>query len=135
MTRLKKYPLAIAGIMATMTLTPMKARADDYCREYTREIRVGGRVQQGWGSACLRPDGQWEIQNEQVNDDYRPDLGWAQSQPAVYRDTAYYHREPVRVVFVEDDHRHDYWMPPGQRKKMHRHQRYEHYGHRSRYRH
>lgn len=34
-----------------------------YCREYQTEIIVGGQIQQGYGTACRRPDGQWEIVN------------------------------------------------------------------------
>jgi surface antigen len=33
----------------------------DYCREYQTEIVVGGQVEQGYGTACQRPDGSWEI--------------------------------------------------------------------------
>lgn len=32
-----------------------------YCREYITEIVVGNRVQQGYGTACRMPDGQWQI--------------------------------------------------------------------------
>jgi hypothetical protein len=31
------------------------------CREYTTPITVGGRVVQGYGIACPRPDGTWQI--------------------------------------------------------------------------
>lgn len=40
--------------------------ADDdgrYCREYTRQVNIGGRVQTSYGTACMQPDGQWEIQS------------------------------------------------------------------------
>lgn len=33
----------------------------DYCREYTQTIRVGGKTQQGYGTACRQPDGTWQI--------------------------------------------------------------------------
>ncbi len=33
----------------------------DYCREFTQEINVGGTKQKGYGTACRRPDGSWEI--------------------------------------------------------------------------
>ncbi len=36
-------------------------RRGQYCREYTKEIQVGGRVQQAYGTACRMPDGQWQI--------------------------------------------------------------------------
>jgi surface antigen len=32
-----------------------------YCREYQQEIVVGGEVRQGFGTACRRPDGTWQI--------------------------------------------------------------------------
>lgn len=32
-----------------------------YCREFTRNIVVGGVVQQGYGNACRQPDGSWQI--------------------------------------------------------------------------
>lgn len=31
------------------------------CREYTAPVTVGGRVVQGYGIACPRPDGSWQI--------------------------------------------------------------------------
>ncbi len=33
------------------------------CREFTQTIMVGGRSQQGVGTACQNPDGSWQIQN------------------------------------------------------------------------
>lgn len=32
-----------------------------YCREYHGPINVGGRVQQGYGTACYMPDGSWQM--------------------------------------------------------------------------
>ena len=32
-----------------------------YCREFQQEITVGGETEQGYGTACRRPDGSWEI--------------------------------------------------------------------------
>jgi surface antigen len=34
-----------------------------YCREYTADARIGGRVQQTYGTACRQPDGSWQIVN------------------------------------------------------------------------
>ncbi len=31
------------------------------CREYTTTIIVGGREEQGYGTACLSPSGDWEV--------------------------------------------------------------------------
>jgi hypothetical protein len=33
----------------------------EFCREFQKEIRVGGRVERGWGLACLQEDGSWRI--------------------------------------------------------------------------
>jgi len=32
-----------------------------YCREYTQTIVVGGTEEKGYGKACRKPDGSWEI--------------------------------------------------------------------------
>lgn len=32
-----------------------------YCREYTQTIRIGGKEEQGYGTACRQPDGSWEV--------------------------------------------------------------------------
>jgi surface antigen len=46
------------------TITPkgyFKNSQGDYCREYTQTIRVGGKTEQGYGTACRQPDGTWQI--------------------------------------------------------------------------
>lgn len=46
------------------SVTPIRDGYDqsgEYCREYQQNITVGGRQETGYGTACLRPDGQWEI--------------------------------------------------------------------------
>lgn len=46
------------------TYTPTKdgySSSGRYCREYQQTISVGGRTQQGYGTACQQPDGSWEI--------------------------------------------------------------------------
>lgn len=47
-------------------VTPQPAyqtRNGQYCREFTSEVTVAGRVQQAYGTACRMPDGQWQIVN------------------------------------------------------------------------
>lgn len=34
-----------------------------YCREYTDRVQVGGRWQESYGTACLQPDGSWQVVN------------------------------------------------------------------------
>ena len=46
------------------TITPSsyyQTETGQYCREYTQTIKVGGRTEQGHGTACRQPDGTWQI--------------------------------------------------------------------------
>jgi len=38
-------------------------RSGAYCREFRQTIYVGGRSEQGYGTACRQPDGSWKIVN------------------------------------------------------------------------
>jgi surface antigen len=45
-------------------ITPSNYYQNDsgqYCREYTQKIQVGGKTQEGVGTACRQPDGSWRI--------------------------------------------------------------------------
>lgn len=86
MRNLLLLSLVTVGIMSFNT-----ARADDsYCREYTKTIKVGGRIQEAFGTACRQEDGAWEI----VSEDGR-------------RDT----REPVREVIRYESPAPNYYYP------------------------
>jgi len=37
------------------------ADTGEYCREFQKEILVGGRKERGYGTACLQEDGSWRI--------------------------------------------------------------------------
>ena len=32
-----------------------------YCREYTQTLKIGNHVQKAYGTACMQPDGSWEL--------------------------------------------------------------------------
>lgn len=34
-----------------------------YCREYQTQVKVGGTAHSSYGTACMQPDGQWQIIN------------------------------------------------------------------------
>jgi len=40
-----------------------ETRDGRYCREYTTQATIGGRLQQTYGTACRQPDGSWQILN------------------------------------------------------------------------
>lgn len=43
---------------------PASAYSEPYCREYVKNVVVAGRVQQSYGTACMQPDGSWQIQQD-----------------------------------------------------------------------
>ncbi len=46
------------------TVTPTREGTSStgaYCREFQQTIVVGGKSQQGYGTACRQPDGSWQI--------------------------------------------------------------------------
>jgi surface antigen len=45
------------------TVTPLRTTEANgtVCREYQQTITVGGRSQEGYGTACRQPDGSWRI--------------------------------------------------------------------------
>jgi len=50
---------------ASGTFTPKKTfeRKGNYCREFTQTIKIGGKSESGYGTACRQPDGSWKIVN------------------------------------------------------------------------
>ena len=46
------------------TYTPVRegtSSSGKYCREFQQTITVGGKTEQGYGTACRQPDGSWKI--------------------------------------------------------------------------
>ncbi len=43
---------------------PPPPRPHRHCREFTQTIKIDGQVHESYGTACLRPDGSWQIQPE-----------------------------------------------------------------------
>jgi surface antigen len=50
-----------SGNYGTITPQPAFQRNGTFCREYTQTITVGGRTEEGVGTACRQPDGSWRI--------------------------------------------------------------------------
>lgn len=51
----RNYPAAATPVIASSS--PVQG----YCREYSGPVRIGGRIEQSYGTACLMPDGSWQI--------------------------------------------------------------------------
>ena len=50
-----------SGNSGAITVTDTYKSGGRYCREYSDKIRVGGEVENAYGTACRQPDGSWEI--------------------------------------------------------------------------
>lgn len=57
MKRFLILPLCMAGFISA----PAHA---EYCREFTKDVYVGGRMQQAYGTSCMQPDGSWQIRQQ-----------------------------------------------------------------------
>lgn len=59
-----KFFLAVLPCLIGSVCFSVPALADaSYCREYTKDVVIGGVKQQSYGTACLQPDGSWQIVN------------------------------------------------------------------------
>lgn len=56
--------IASVGLASAAHAQVMMVNASDepYCREFTQTFTIGNKTQKGYGTACLQPDGSWEIQ-------------------------------------------------------------------------
>lgn len=132
--------LAFLVPVLTVAGTQAAQAGQRYCREYTKSVRVGGDLQSAYGTACMQPDGSWEIVSfggdHQLYDDiahnawrngrvtrveYRPVNYWYPAYRPV-RPHYYGHRYPHRPQtvfsfrFGDNDRHRDY-------------RRYDHRGH------
>lgn len=82
-----------------------QAKAEEYCREYTKTVTVGGKREQAYGTACYRPDGSWEVVNLEGSD-----YGRNQVRDVMYDDLRHdYRRNPYREVVVVERHNRPYY--------------------------
>ncbi len=59
----EQQPVVWQGRGGNYQIMPVRSyeMAGGYCREYQTMISVGGRPQQGYGTACRQPDGSWKV--------------------------------------------------------------------------
>ncbi len=51
----------IISLYIALAASSAHASGEALCREFTRDIQIGGKVQQGYGTACRQPDGSWKV--------------------------------------------------------------------------
>jgi surface antigen len=49
------------GHYGSVTPTRTYNTGQQFCREYTNKIVIGGKEQEGYGTACRQPDGSWKV--------------------------------------------------------------------------
>lgn len=54
-------PMQYPAQYVQTTYTPPAVAEGRYCREYNTISQVAGRAQNTYGTACMQPDGSWEI--------------------------------------------------------------------------
>jgi hypothetical protein len=57
-----------AGAYGTVTPTREGTSSlDRYCREFQKTVTIGGRTEEAYGTACMQPDGAWEVVSNNGN--------------------------------------------------------------------
>lgn len=92
--RAKHLLAAAVGAIAFLGAEGAQAGSGGPCREYTKTISIGGRLEVGYGRACRQPDGAWEIAGLSGNDYARHSVG-----EHIRNDL--YARGETRVIFVD----------------------------------
>jgi hypothetical protein len=82
------------------------AQAEPYCREYTKNVQIGNRTEQSYGTACQQPDGSWRIQSA----DDRQSVGSTLPEEQIVENDVTY--TPPPTVIVQDPGYYYYSGPP-----------------------
>ena len=126
-----------ASLLAATALVSASAQAEPYCREYTNHVKVGGKLKESYGTACMQPDGSWQVvkpaesepdENEiaapqppfaqpQVLNAPPPQVVYQQAPAVVYEEPEYYAAEPSYFAFGFSSHDRHYgrWNDGGRR--------------------
>ena len=54
-------PAPVYAVPSQAYADPAPVASNQQCREYRGPIVVGGKTRQGYGTACLQPDGSWRM--------------------------------------------------------------------------
>lgn len=93
---IKRSLMGLVAMAATFSLMPAEAKAysNDYCREYTRTVYIGGRAEEAYGKACQQQNGDWMI----VDEDLGANIPRSDNRVNyVIRDQTVYYGQPSRV--------------------------------------
>ncbi len=118
--------IMMAAFVAIPLIVPFQAQAqsakgDDYCREYVKDVNINGKAERAHGTACLRPDGSWEIVRlegssygrDRVRETIREDI----KSHAKRKD----YDSKDRIVIVKSAHSPRYYSPRYYKKRHYNH--------------
>ena len=98
LTALMAFPL-----FGTVSEANARDKDEEYCREYTKTVNIGGRSERAYGTACYKPDGSWEIVRLEGSDE-----GQNRVRDDIYDDieksTSYRGESRSRIIVVENYH-------------------------------
>lgn len=111
---------ALAGLVALgWAAGPAAAYDGDYCREYTRQVMIGGRMETSYGMACLQPDGQWLIDGDRRRPLPRAVVYEPDDRIIVTE------RRPVYIIDRDDKRRHKHYRHMDRHADRPWHDRYD----------
>ena len=100
---------------------------EPYCREFTQVFSIGGEKETGYGTACLQPDGSWQIVSQDDKDDNNDDSDinyvvkekkiYVEPREVIFAPGHYWHRRPVAYINYSHGGRH---YPPYHNHGRHR---------------
>lgn len=140
---IKAFAMLVFTSATGFILAPSAYANAPYCREFTKEVLIGGQMQQSYGTACLQPDGSWQVMNADgtlspqtviIHDRQvvSPPTVVVQRQPSFYfgLNTGNYHYGSHRSHFYRHHHgpgAHHHWKH--HRKVLHPHHHKHHRKH------
>lgn len=63
------HKIFLTAFTSAIMFSSMASAGGEYCREYTKPVRIGGERQESYGTACRQPDGSWRIVSQDSFDD------------------------------------------------------------------
>lgn len=55
------YISANVGVPVVASPVAVPVQQQSYCREYTQTLKIADHIQKAYGTACLQPDGSWQL--------------------------------------------------------------------------
>lgn len=55
-----------AAFIASTASAQYASGTAPYCREFTQVVDIGGRAESAYGTACMQPDGSWQIVSDDI---------------------------------------------------------------------